>query len=332
MQRLDDILIPATDRPILWLDAAAMAPLAVVLMILLPGWVQTGETYLTDVSGQMSSPLMLIALGMAVAFRVGAIDLSGWMIAAAGGLVAAGLIGQGLSPMVAFAVAAGVGAAIGAVNGLLVVAGRLPSLIVTAGVAGLAWGAMALLPMDQLTVPDRTFGHWLILLPARNAEGGIPESLPLGVTRMIIVLGAFSLVIAALVAGKHTRVSLARQRWSALAASGALAGVAGACGLLDHSRAVVPSLPVNDLRPPAAALLAGALLLAGPGRTPVAALLIPIALLGATIWRQAIPLGAAGVEWQTLLLIGLGALATIAVRMARRRVVSESGGGGGRRR
>ena len=320
-RRLDDILTPSTDRPILWLDAAAVAPLGILLLILLPGWVQSGETYLTDVSGQMSSPLMLIALGMALAFRTGAIDLSGWMVAAAGGLVAAGLIGQGLSAVAAFAVAAIAGTLIGTLNGLLVVAARLPSLIVTAATAVTALGAMSLLQLDQLTLPDSTFSRWLILLSAGGDEV-MPESLPLGVTRMAVVLGAFTIVMAVLVSSKHLLLSLPQRRWVALAASGGLAGLAGACSLLDHGRAVVPSLPVDDFRPLAAALLTGALVLVGPGRTPVVCLFVPIALLAATIWRQAIPLGAAGVEWQTLLLIGGAVAATVAARIIRRRIVS----------
>jgi len=323
MRGLDDILTPSTDRPALWLDAAAMAPLGIILAVLLPGWVQTGETYLTDVSGQMSSPLMLLAMGMALAFRVGSIDLSGWMIAAASGLAAAALIGQGVSAVVAFVLAAGLGAAVGAINGLLVAAIRLPSLLVTAVMAGGIFGAVSLLPVSEITVPDGAFTRWLVLLPAPEEVDAIPESLPLGVTRMAIVLCVFTLVMGVLVAAKRWRLEMSKRRWAALAASGALAGLAGACGLLDHGRAVVPSLPVDDLRPIAAALLTGALVLAGPGRTPVVGLVVPIAMLASTIWWQAVPLGAAGVEWQLVILIGIGIATTVAARTIRRRTTAD---------
>ena len=316
MRGLDDILTPSTDRPILWLDAAAMAPLGVILFVWLPGWIQTGD--LTDLSVQMSSPLMLIALGMGVAFRVGAIDLSGWMVAATAGLIAAALIGQNLPAELAFVIAALFGAAVGALNGLLVKVTRLPSLIITTVMAGLMLGAMSLLSFDQLALPEGAFNRWIILLPPEGPDA-MSQSLPLSVTRMAIVLCIFSLMMGVLIAGKRTEVSLSRRRWVALAASGTLAGLGGACSLLDHDLAVVPSLPVGDFRPLAAALLAGTLALAGPGRTSVAAMFVPIALLAATIWQLAVPLGSAGVEWQTLLLIGGAAIVTVSVRMIRRK-------------
>ncbi len=267
--------------------------------------------YLNNVPGQMASIYLLMALAFALALRRGAIDLSIWMSAGAGGLVAASLIHAGVAFGWAFAAAALAGLALGAFNGLLVGVLRLPSVLVT-----LASAAGTLLLLRHwfgpagIEVPSRTFES-LTILPYP----------PLLTGRMLIVAGTFSVVLLGMLAfdGTVRSAGLARRGslFAVLALSGALCGLAGACWLIDRNQAPLPGGIIGDLRAPAAAVLAGALILSGPGRIPLVGVALPLAMLAATIWRQqawfVYPLGAA---WHMGILIA----ATLAVQWISRRI------------
>jgi hypothetical protein len=77
-----------------------------------------------------------------------------------------------------------------------------------------------------------------------------------------------------------------RSRAAALCVSGAISALAGACWLLDDGTATVMHKPIGDLRVLAGVMLAGALLFTGSGRTLLAGLCLPPAMLLATAWRQ----------------------------------------------
>lgn len=87
------------------------------------------------------APTVIVAMAMTFVITSGAIDLS---VGSTVGLVAAslGLLANGIDPLLALAIALGIGAAIGAINGSLVAYGNMPPFIVTlatlTGVRGLA--------------------------------------------------------------------------------------------------------------------------------------------------------------------------------------------------
>ncbi|HDZ22891.1 MAG TPA: hypothetical protein ENH78_16540 [Phycisphaerae bacterium] len=323
MWSLEDKLMPSADRHSWLRDALGVVPLALLLVVLFPSWSQPDSTYVTDVAGQVASPRLLAALGMTLALRMGAIDLSVWAITAGGSLTAAAAIVAGVSPMWAFALAAAVGAGCGAVNAALVVTARLPSpvatLLVAGGVIGLTW---ALVPGGGIALPDDAFDRWLLTPPTSGEDGQAPEQigLPLIVTRTMLVAAIYSVVMAVLLWRRRQGGHVRFRRTAALVACGALAALAGAGWLLDHGRAVAPARLVSDFRIPAAALLAGAVFVAGPGRTLGVCACLPLAVLTAMIWRQQVwvQLGKWGYEWQVVVLMALVVLAQAsAARVAR---------------
>ncbi|MCJ7544197.1 MAG: hypothetical protein MUP47_06465 [Phycisphaerae bacterium] len=286
-------------------DLLAMAVLAVLAATLLPGWVAdigplfgpgggTEDTarvsniaqYLANIPGQMASFYLPLAMGFALALRCGAVDLSVWAVAGAGGVVAARLMNLHLSVPVAFAAAAAAGAIFGALQGVLVARANLPSILVTAlGAIGLTllvgtWTGRA---------PVAVAGDRFAAL--RNAM----PSPPILMGRMVIVAALYGAAMLALMIADGTprrrpRPDRRRELTGALTASGALAALGGACWLIDHPSAPVLSWPIGDLRIASAAVLAGAALLGGRGRTVLVGLLLPVALLTATVWRQKVPL------------------------------------------
>lgn len=300
-------------------DVTGIGLLIAMAALLMPAWGAGADRYFSDVLGQMVSFYLLPTLGFQMALRRGAIDLSVWMAAALGGIVAAAWINSGLGAAWAFPVAAAAGVALGGINGLLVGFLRLPSVVVTAiTAAGTMWGLQAVC---------RSGAGWAAVQSARDVSvngaafaGWSMLGLPLLFTRMIVVAAAYSLALLILLwidatrgkaiartgAAAGGRLAGPRALLAALAASGALSAFGGACYLIDHARTPIPSRFVEDLRIPAAAILAGGMFFGGRGRTMLAGVCLPPALLLVTIWRQEVwNLSFRGYELQLALLAGL---------------------------
>ena len=317
VSRLEEKLRP---RPVsvCWpQDLLGLGLLIVLAAVLVPAWSEgvsiaapepglsetppdyTGQLiYLANVAGQLASFYLLPALGFALALRCGAVDLSVWAVAGLGGLVAAAAINGGMATPLAFLLAVAVGLGVGCLNGVLVAAVRLPSVAVSLLLGGaLVWGMRSTWPTREIRLGADVFAGLRVLPPP-----------PLLTGRMLLILAGYSaamfLLLGGDMAGGAKRLGRRLGLFVALAGSGALSGFAGACWLIDHSAAPVPRLPVGDLRIPAAALLAGAALLGGKGRTMVVGVAMPVALLVATIWRQHVwNIQIQGYELQTVLLI-----------------------------
>ncbi|MHC4985502.1 MAG: ABC transporter permease subunit, partial [Planctomycetota bacterium] len=311
MRSLEDTLSPS-GRPAHSLrDVMVLAPVVVLTLTLLPSW-SSPDVYVTDVAAQVASPHLLTALGMLLALRVGVIDLSVWMVAAAGTLLTAGLMAVGVSPVVGFGLAGLAGAACGAINALCVCRLRLPgpvaTLLVALAVLGVCWWAC---PAARVDIPEGAFDGWLLSRPAASdiesdEAAGTDIALPLILTRTVLVAGVYAAAMFGLL---PWRSGIGRSRWrraATLIAAGFLAGLAGAIRTMDLDAAALSARPIGDLRIAAAVLLAGGCLLAGPARTLITAAVLPIALLAATMWRQQVwTLGVWGIEWQVVLLIAL---------------------------
>jgi ribose transport system permease protein len=240
------------------------------------------QQVLRDLVSWMCSPLLPVVLGFALALRRGAVDLSVWVTAGAGGLLAAALIRAGAPPGWALLAATGGGAAVGLGNGLLVSRLGWPAPAVTLTVAAVIW-----LCLRVGGCPD-------VIEINEFAFDGVTEKLrlPLATLRMLLVLGSFSVVVVVVVMGG--RVENAEARWPgrrmlllALCGCGALAALSGGVKLLDVSRAFRPRI-VEDLRIPAAAVLAGAAVFAGRGRTLLVCLLAPLAGVLAGQWARCV--------------------------------------------
>ena len=188
----------------------------------------------------------------------------------------------------------------------------LYTLPTNGGQALLVMGACWLfVPAGGIAIPDDTFNDWLMSTNALETDDDGMEivtevPIPLMITRAILIAAIYTVALVALLPWRRWPLPVTWRRTLALTGAGALAAVAGACWLMDFGRAAVPDRPIGDLRIPAAALLAGGAILAGPGRTLIVGAALPVALLATTMWRQEVwALGAWGFERQVGVLIGL---------------------------
>jgi len=293
--------------------------------VLLPGWATTGQTHFRDVVAEMYNFRLLPALGFALALRFGAIDLSVWSLTALGGVLAAVAGQHGLGPGASLLVGTTAGLSVGMLHALATVVLRVPSFVITlaTGVAiffGLNWTFAG----PVVSPPEGLFSSWGQLVPVGPAGTIGPWSgrppFVLGVALVLLAYGAamIFILVVSLISGETHKPLGTKKQAIALAAclcgSGALSGLAGGIWLAVHGSAPIPVRPIGDLRIPAAAILAGATLFAGPGRTALVALTIAPALLVSTVWRvQVAHLPGMGFQLQMVLLIGMTIVAYLAV-------------------
>lgn len=206
----------------------ALAVLVVVFAIANPRFFSAAnaQTVLSQIV-----ELGLIALPLAFIVMSGAIDLSVGSIASLAGIVAGITMSTTGTIWLALLAALGVGAAAGAINGILIAVFRFNPMVVTLGFLS-AWGGLALL---------LTNGHTLSGLPADLAL--IDASFGPVSVKVIVLIGA---IVAAwlilertafgrrvLAVGGNPRaagymgISVASVRFRLYLATGMLAGVAG---------------------------------------------------------------------------------------------------------
>jgi len=322
---LEQRIRPApTARP--WLRELLGAWLLIaVTLVMLASWGVDEQRHLKDVVGEMYSFYLMLAVAFTVALRQGAVDLSIWATAALGGVIAAATGHAGGGPGIAFLASGLVGCCVGALNGLVVTKGRVPSLVVTfiSGLA-VAWALRAAFETDVYRAPDGMFSTWLAMIPAGFRDASWPWSgRPPFVLRIVLVIVIYTAVnVAALAiyvagpvfAGRSRKHRQALLLCGSLAASGALAGLAGAVWLAERGSTPVPSRVLGDLRVPAAALLAGACLFAGRGRALLALVALGPATLAATVWRVEVAhLSVGPFHLQVVLLLGMTIVAQLAI-------------------
>ncbi len=214
-----------------------------------------------------TAPATVMAVGLVFVLSAGEIDLSFGAIVALAALVAA--LAMRNQPMIVGVLAGlGTGAAAGAVNGLLVAYGRLPSFLVTLATMGVIAGiARSVSDLQSIPVIDTGFIGFF----GGGSLAGIP-SLILWTLAAIALghlvyrhtrFGAHVLAVgdnprAALVSG----IKVARIRLSVLILSGACAGLAGLlyAGRLQSARY---TLGESDLMTVIAAVIVGGTALNG---------------------------------------------------------------------
>ena len=168
-------------------DQLCVGVLIAMAVALLPG-LDPGnhDRYLCDVIGQMASYWLPPSMGFLLALRCGVLDLSVWMAFSAGSLTAAWLLAQGWPPAAAMAAGVAVGAALGALNALLVRGSRLPSAVLTLATAlGVFLLLRWLLPQREIVPPGGAWSdwHWLGM---GGPDSGVSQ--PLFMTRMLLVI------------------------------------------------------------------------------------------------------------------------------------------------
>ena len=253
MPWLEDKLIPRDARPPWRRDLLGVGLLIGLALAMAPSWRLEGIRFTSDVAGQMTSYLLLPAVGFALALRRGALDLSVWMVMALGGLVAAGLINARWDPRWAFAAATLAGLAVGLLNAAAVVWLRssAPAATLATALVVFALGHAAV-DGRAVDIPAKSFAAWQMSAPAAEGDAeavadgngdpsGEPavEWLPLVVTRMLIVTIALAVaLVGTRVASTFVAHHLKRpEPWAlvaALAVSGAMSALGGACWLLEQ--------------------------------------------------------------------------------------------------
>lgn len=255
--------------------AVVGAPLIVgsTLSGILGGWTCSQAAYVFDLVDLMLSRWLLPALGLVLVLRCRSVDLSVWMGFALGSAVGAAVVGAGGHPVAALAAVVATGLALGLLNAAAVTLARVPALVATALSALACYGVAWLL----------TGGQALNVSP----EGLAIWSGPNWPTRLTAGLYVATMLTALVLIRLSHRAGLSRR--SALAAamvgSGVLSALGGLCWLARSGQAPAPTWRLIDLSVIAAAVLAGAVVFRGPGRSLLAGVLLPPAMLVATVWQ-----------------------------------------------
>lgn len=258
----------------------AYVVLLIFVGVISPAFFSTGN--LRDLALN-NAPVLLVAIGMTLVILVGEIDISvGSQFAvcsvAAGWLAKEGVPIPLLLPSVVL-----IGAAMGALNGVLVGRLRLPSIIVT----------LAMLVAWRDTLRWVTQGAWVQDLPASFQWFGLGQTWGqiLIVSVALVVLISFSWVLHNLGAGRAVyavgsdaeaaRLAGINPQWVICGAFAAMGALAGLAALLNAVRfAAVPSNAGLGLELKAvAAVVVGGTAITG-GRGTLAGTLVGAALLG----------------------------------------------------
>ncbi len=252
----------------------ALLALAILAMIALiatrfPAFVLPGN--LANVFND-TAPLMILAIGQMLVILTKCIDLSVAANLALAGMVAALLNGMGLPiPLIVLAVIC-LGAALGAVNGLLVWKVGIPSIVVTLGTMTIYRGLIFLM----------TNGQWVNAHQMSDSFKALPRAVILGLPVMawtaIALIFAFSVVLTRTTLGRaflavggnphaavYTGINVGRTQFSAFVISGALAGLVGYLWVARYAVAYVDIASGFELDVVAACVIGGISIAGGVG-------------------------------------------------------------------
>lgn len=278
--------------------ALAILALLAVIALRFPGFVAPANlaNVLTD-----TSPLIILALGQMAVILTKCIDLSVAANLALCGMIAAILNGMGLPlPLILLAVVA-LGAALGAVNGLLVWKLNIPSIVVTLGTMTIYRGIIFVL----------TDGKWINAHQMSEGFKAFPRAVILGLPVMAwiavgVVLG-FALFVNRTAPGRalfavggnphaavYTGISVGRTQFMAFVLSGALAGLTGYLWVARYAVAYVDIAGGFELDVVAACVIGGIAIAGGAGS--VAGAVMGALFLG--IVKNALPVVGISPFWQ----------------------------------
>ncbi|ATQ58451.1 ABC transporter permease [Paracoccus yeei] len=268
-----------------------------------------------------TAPLILLALGQMAVILTKCIDLSVAANLALCGMVAALMNGAGVPlPLILLAVVA-LGAALGAVNGLLVWKLGIPSIVVTLGTMTIYRGSIFLM----------TGGAWINAHQMSEGFKALPRHVVLGLPVMAwIALAAIAAVAILLTrtalgralyavggnphAAVYTGISVGRTQFAAFVLSGALAGLTGYLWVARYAVAYVDIAGGFELDVVAACVIGGIAIAGGSGT--VAGAVMGALFLG--IIKNALPVVGISPFWQ-MAISGSAILLAIAFNAMSRR-------------
>ncbi|MDQ7261854.1 ABC transporter permease [Paracoccus sp. PS-1] len=268
-----------------------------------------------------TSPLILLALGQMAVILTKCIDLSVAANLALCGMVAALMNGAGVPlPVILLAVVL-LGAALGAVNGLLVWRLGIPSIVVTLGTMTIYRGSIFLM----------TGGAWINAHQMSDAFKTFPRTVVLGLPVMAWIglagIAAMALLLTRTPLGRafyavggnphaavYTGISVGRTQCAAFVLSGALAGLTGYLWVARYAVAYVDIAAGFELDVVAACVIGGIAIAGGAGS--VAGAVMGALFLG--IIKNALPVVGISPFWQ-MAISGSAILLAIAFNAASRR-------------
>ncbi len=234
--------------------------------------------------------IAVVAVGQTLVVLTRNIDLSVGSIVGVVAYVTGTLLTNdpGLSPAIAIAGAIGLGAALGAINGVLVAYGRVPAIVATLGTLALYRVALVELSGAK-TVTTDALPAWLLEVPARSLVSiGALDIRPLVVLALVIVV-VFQLGLRYIPYGRRlfaigsnpdgARVAgfpVQRDVFAAFVLCGALSGLAGFMFLARFGNITVVAGQGLELQVVAAVVVGGVAIFGGIGS-------VVGALLGATL-------------------------------------------------
>ena len=281
----------------------AILALAILILLTLiasrfPGFVrvQNLANVFTD-----TSPLILLALGQMVVILTRCIDLSVAANLALCGMIAALMDGAGVPLPVILLTVIALGAALGAVNGLLVWLLGIPSIVVTLGTMTIYRGSIFLL----------TDGAWINAHQMSAAFKAFPRTILVGLPVMawiaIAVIAIFAVLVNRTALGRafyavggnahaavYTGISVGRTQFAGFVIAGALAGLTGYLWVARYAVAYVDIAGGFELDVVAACVIGGIAIAGGSGT--VAGCVMGALFLG--IIKNALPVVGISPFWQ----------------------------------
>lgn len=248
-----------------------------------------------------TAPLMILAIGQMIVILTKCIDLSVAANLALTGMVSALLNGMGVPLVIILPAAILLGAALGAVNGLLVWKVGIPSIVVTLGTMTIFRGIIFLI----------TNGKWVNAHEMTEGFKALPRAILLGLPVMswiaiaVILLATLALGRTALgrafyaVGGNphaavYTGIDVGRTQAAAFVISGALAGLTGYLWVARYAVAYVDIAGGFELDVVAACVIGGVSIAGGAGS--VAGAVLGAIFLG--VIKNALPVVNISPFWQ----------------------------------
>ncbi|HMO06509.1 MAG TPA: ABC transporter permease [Paracoccaceae bacterium] len=268
-----------------------------------------------------TAPLMILVIGQMIVILTKCIDLSVAANLALTGMIAALMNGAGVPlPLILLAVV-GIGACLGAVNGLLVWKVGIPPIVVTLGTMTIYRGTIFLI----------TGGKWVNAHEMTDAFKALPRQVVLGLPVMgwvaVALVLAFAVVLSRTALGRAFRavggnphaavyagLDVGRTQFWAFTISGALAGLTGYLWVARYAVAYVDIALGFELDVVAACVIGGIAIAGGAGT-------IWGAVMGALflgIVKNALPVAGISPFWQ-MAISGCAIILAVAFNAAQNR-------------
>lgn len=230
--------------------------------------------------------IAVAAVGQTLVVLTRNIDLSVGSIIGCAAYFAGTMAGlhKDLSPVAVVMIAVALGAGAGAINGLLVTLGRVPSIIVTLGTLAIYRGTLVDLSGAK-TVTTDSLPKWIVGLPRAVVVGIGNLDLTVSITLAIIIVIVFQFAVTRLNFGRRfyaigsnpdaaqlIGMPMRSTVFTAFVLSGALAGLAGFLTLARYGNITVDNGRGQELQVVAAVVVGGVNIFGGSG-TVVGALL-----------------------------------------------------------